>query len=191
MPQVIPRQVNGARRINGDTAVPRQGADVPRQGAAVHAPATIIDASVNAPHDGDGAHDPAAYVAQTPMVVEPDMQQSVMMRAPLLGNVTTPRPRPTVLSRQEWMTRRDSRVALLNNWPHVNSTNGGGPNQQDETTLSNWHNAQPSDEPYQNIEEIDHLGPSLEANHSAPNGNPGSDIGAVAGSSPRSPEQAD
>lgn len=182
MPQVIPRQLNGTHRINGDTAVPRQG-------PPVNTAATILNALIDVPHESDAANVPPEYVARTPMVAEPDMQQFVTS-APLLRDMTAPHPPPVVLSRQEWMSRRNSRVAL-NNWPHGIMSTNSGQNQQGRTTLSSWHDAQPSDEPYLIIGEIDHLGPSPVFNHSATNGGPGSDIGAVAGSSPRSPEQAD
>ncbi|KAK6853814.1 hypothetical protein PG995_010626 [Apiospora arundinis] len=185
VPQVIPRQVNGTNRTNGDTAIPRQG-------PVVYAPIVILNVPVTAPQDIDLSNDPAAYVAQTPTVNGSDMQPSSMMRAPLLATDTPPRPHapPIVMSRLEWMNRRNSRTALLSNWPHDNHTNGD-PSQQARTTLASWQDTQPSDEPYHNLEEIDNLGPHPENNNSITNGSSGSDIVAVAGSSPRSPRQAD
>ncbi|KAK7996616.1 hypothetical protein PG989_004656 [Apiospora arundinis] len=163
VPQVIPRQVNGTNRTNGDTAIPRQG-------PVVYAPIAILNVPFIAPQDIDLTNDPAAYVAQNPRVNGSDVQQSAIMRAPLLANnrpLQRPEaphplhelvgPPPTVLSRQGWVDRQISRAALLGNWPHVSSPNGGPSQRPDRTTLSTWHDAQPNDEPYHNIEEIDHL----------------------------------
>ncbi|KAK8052429.1 hypothetical protein PG993_003814 [Apiospora rasikravindrae] len=191
MPQLIP-QVNGVRRVNGDNTIPRQG-------AAVYLPSTITNPPTMTHHGMEAANSQAAYVTQIPRVDEPDMHQPAISRT-ASSEDTPPRPEasaspepagpsPVVLTRQEWMNRRMSRAALLSDWPHPSHSNGVV-SQEDHTTLSNWHNTQPSDEPFHNIEEIDHLVPPQEITQYTTNGTPGSDLGAVAGSSPRNPEQA-
>ncbi|KAK7926731.1 hypothetical protein PG985_003729 [Apiospora marii] len=124
-----------------------------------------------------------------------------MMRAAPSINNTLPRPEttlpfeisgppPLVLSRQQWTDRRNSRAAVAIDWSQGSSWNGLA-SQQGRTTLLNWHDEQPSDEPYSIIEQIDHLEPPQDDNQLTTNRSPGSDVSAVAGSSPRNPAQAD
>ncbi|KAK8043025.1 hypothetical protein PG994_013508 [Apiospora phragmitis] len=194
MTQDIPQRVNGIPQINGDNTVPRHG-------ATVHVPGTITNSPAITHNGVLETTNSAADLAQIPRVVEPNMHQSTMMPAASLTNNTSlqpeaPLPRelagppPVVVSRQEWTNRRTSRAALVNDWRPVSSPNGVT-SHQDRTTLSSWHNTQPSDEPWHHINEFDHLGPPQETSHPNADGSPRSDIGAVAGSSPRSPEQDD
>ncbi|KAK8128844.1 hypothetical protein PG984_009952 [Apiospora sp. TS-2023a] len=144
---------------------------------------------------------PVPEMTQIPRVVEPDIHQSVMMRVAPSTDNTLPQPEvplapesagppPIVLSRQPWTNRRNSRTALAIDLSQGSGQNGLA-NQQGRTILSTWHDEQPSDEPYRIIEEVDHLDPPQDPNHLVTNGSPGSDVVAVAGSSPRNPEQAD
>lgn len=193
-PQVISQQVNGISRINGDSSVPRHG-------AIFRVPNTITNEPAIRHNGVEAANNPALDVTPILRVVEPDMHQSAMMRAAPSTNNTLPQPEdplsselsgplPLVLSRQQWTDRRNSRAAVAIDWSQGSSWNGLA-SQQDRTTLSNWHDEQPSDEPYHIIEEIDHLELPHDTSQLVPNRSSGSDIVAVAGSSPRNPEQAD
>ncbi|KAK8060724.1 hypothetical protein PG996_010654 [Apiospora saccharicola] len=191
----ISQQVNGTRPVNGDTAIPRRG-------AAVHVPSAIANEPSARHHGAEAANNPVPDMTQIPRVVEPDMHQAVMMRVATSTDNTLPqpemplapesagRPPPIVLSRQPWTNRRNSRAALAIDLSQSSGQNGLA-NQQGRTILSTWHDEQPSDEPYRIIEEVDHLDPPQAPNQLVTDGSPGSDVGAVAGSSPRNPEQAD
>ncbi|KAK7957902.1 hypothetical protein PG988_012750 [Apiospora saccharicola] len=192
---VISLQVNGTRPVNGDTAIPRQGADI-------HVPSAISNTPALAHQGMEATNNPVPDIARITRFVEPDMHQSVMMRVAPSTDNTLPqpevplapesagRPPPIVLSRQPWTDRRNSRAALAIDLSQSSGQNGLA-NQQARTILSTWHDEQPSDEPYRIIEEVDHLDPPQDPNQIVTNGSPGSDVVAVAGSSPRNPEQAD
>ncbi|KAK8080973.1 hypothetical protein PG997_008791 [Apiospora hydei] len=94
MPQLIPQQVNGVRRVNGDNTVPRHG-------AAVRVPSNINDPPAIAHHGMDPANSPAAYVTQAPRFLEPAMHQSAMMRTASSTNNNTP-PRSEATPSPSW-----------------------------------------------------------------------------------------